>query len=207
MLINFKCLIVKCTGEFSSARSLLKRWCGSKKFEQCENYEQLIHQLSESYIDSLNIEMLKCLANVSSVKKELNKIIAEYEMEKEEFLQNTTVVQFMQAVVERVEPILQKDEVHVTIMIDEHHCCCQQQTLKDIEILTKKGFKDERMYFVRMHAKRGSIIISWVFPEAHLCELRKVAKENVAVFKDSGVEEVTIGSKVVFSCTQEEVRI
>ena len=80
-----------------------------------------------------------------------------------------------------------------------------QFTLKDIENLALEGFEDNQKFLVRMHAKPGSIIIMWVFPEAHSCELEESVKQNAAVFKDAGVEEVTVGGRVVFPSSLEEV--
>ena len=132
------------------------------------------------------------------------RFIEKYEKTKEEFLTTTTVSQFQQAVVERVMPMLQKGRVRVTIKILRKMNC--PQTLKDIEDLALEGFKDCHKYFVRMHAEPGSVIISWVFPEALSGKLEHLARENAAVFKGAGVKEVTVGGRVVFPSTLEEVK-
>ena len=134
----------------------------------------------------------------------MGKVIEKYEREKDTFLESTTVSQFQRAVVEKVEPILQKGKVLVTIKI-LRKMKCTQLTLKDIESLALAGFEDSQTFLVRIHAKPGSIIIMWVFPEAHSCELEETVKQNAAVFKDAGVEEVTVGGRVVFPSTLEEV--
>ena len=210
MLHKFECLLDK-TSELSEAKAFLYRVCGSDEFEKCTTYRELINNLSDSHIGTFNISTLKALVNVlqtTAENHELNKIIAEYEEEKEEFRKNTTVVQFMQAVVKRVEPILQEGKVHVTIKIPkEIDCCSRDRTLKDIAILAQEGFKNWHKHCVHMHATFGSIIISWIFPKAHSCELEEVIKENASVFNNAGVEEVTICGKLVYSSTQlEKVR-
>ena len=180
--------------------------CGSREFCDCGDSEELLDQLCQGHhIDPFNLYRLKSLLSIFESEKEaLGKVIEKYEKEKETFLESTTVSQFQRAVVEKVEPILQKGRVLVTIKI-LRKMKCAQLTLKDIENLALAGFEDNQTFLVRMHAKPGSIIIMWVFPEAHLCELEETVKQNAAVFKDAGVEEVTIDGRVVFPSTLEEV--
>ena len=47
--------------------------------------------------------------------------------------------------------------------------------------------------------------MSWFFPDDQSDKFEALAKENATIFKDAGVEEVTIGGKVVFPSTLEEV--
>ena len=180
--------------------------CGSREFIDCRDVDELIDQLCQGHhIDPFNIFRLKSLLDIFKSRKEaLIEFIEKYEKTKEEFLTTTTVSQFQQAVVERVMPMLQKGRVRVTIKILRKMNC--PQTLKDIEDLALEGFKDCHKYFVRMHAEPGSVIISWVFPEALSGKLEHLARENAAVFKGAGVKEVTVGGRVVFPSTLEEVK-
>ena len=123
---------------------------------------------------------------------------------KERFLISTTISQFMRAVVEKVEPMLQMGEVFVTITVPGE--TDSLRTLKDIENLARSGFGENQKYFVRMRVMPGSIIISWVIHEAHLCDLKKIVKDNEDVFKYAGVVKVSVGGWRVFPCTQVEVR-
>ena len=207
MLTNFGSILADCGSEFSKARTFLNRVCGSREFSDCGTSDDLLDQLCQGHhIDPFNLYRLKSLLSIFESEKEaLGKVIETYEEDKETFLESTTVSQFQRAVVEKVEPILQKGKVLVTIKILRKMKCAQ--TLKDIENLALEGFEDSKKYLVRMHAKPGSIIIMWVFPEAHSCELEESVKQNAAVFKDAGVEEVTVGGRVVFPSTLEEVSI
>ena len=55
--------------------------------------------------------------------------------------------------------------------------------------------------------KLGSVIILVFFPETLTGKLEYLAHKNAAVFKDAGVEEVSVGGRVVFPSTlEEEVR-
>ena len=190
--------------KLSDAKTLLNRVCGWE-FSDCKSIDELLDRLCQGHlIDPFNLYRLKSLLKIFESKKEaLVKAIEMYEEEKEAFLNNTTVSQFQRAIVEKVEPMLQKGKVRVTIKIPEEMKC--DQTLKDIERLALRGFEKSQKYLVRMHATSGSVIISWVLPEDRSCELEESVRKNAGVFKKSGVEEVTIGGKIVFPL--KEVRI
>ena len=70
-----------------------------------------------------------------------------------------------------------------------------------------KGFEECHKQFIHIHAEPGSIIISWVFPKGLSGRLEQLARDNAAVFRDTGVMEVTVGGRRVFPSTQQEVRI
>ena len=205
MLSKVGSIFTDCCSEFVKARSFLNRVCGSREFSVCENSDELLDHLCQGHhIDPFNLYRLKSLLKIFESEKEaLGKVIGEYEEEKELFLESTTVSQFQRAVVDKVEPILRKGKVLVTIKILKKMKCAQ--TLKDIENLALEGFEDSQKYLVRMHAKPGSVIISWAFPEVHSCELEESIRKNAAVFKDAGVEEVIVAGKVIFPSTVEEV--
>ena len=136
-------------------------------------------------------------------KDELTELVKLYEEKKDSFLKNTTVLDFQHAVVNRVKPDLHIGEVTVTIKIPKKMASCR--TLKDIEELAMEGFEECYKSLVRLHAEAGSIIISWVFPEALSDKLGQLACKNVAIFKDAGVGEVTVGGRRVYPVTQQEV--
>ena len=206
MLGNFGSILADCSSELSKERAFLNRVCGSQEFSDCRDIDELIDQLCQGHhIDTFNIHMLKSLLDIFESKKgALTKIIDEYEVKKEMFFESTTISQFMRAVVEKVEPMLQMGEVFVTIKLSRE--TYSLRTLKNIENLARYGFGESQKYMVHMRAMPGSIIISWVIHEAHLCDLEKIVKENDTVFRDAEVKEVTIGGRVVFPCTLEEVR-
>ena len=74
------------------------------------------------------------------------------------------------------------------------------RTLKDMEKLALRAFGECQQEFVRIHVKLGFVIISVFFPE----KLEQLAHKNAAVFKDAGVEEVSVDGRVVFFTTLEE---
>ena len=81
-----------------------------------------------------------------------------------------------------------------------------KRTLKDVEKLARRAFKGCEKSFISIKVKPGSIIITWYVPESLFEELERLARENAAVLREEGVEEVTIEGreKRVFLSTNED---
>ena len=211
--ISFYCMLVEvmsylqknCTDKLIRARFFLNVYTHTEDFSSCDNFEKLMHQLQQKHISIFNISKLQLLCTkYFEEHHDLMKIVQAYEKEKQDFFESTTVLCFQRALVSRVEPILSQGSVIVTIVIPE--VIAREQTLKNIENLAKEGFKDCHKSLIHLHIKAGSIIISWVFPEALSVKLALETHKNAAIFKDAGVVEVTIGGMRVYSATQKEVR-
>ena len=209
MLGNFGSILADC--EFSKAMTFLNRVCGSREFSDCRDIDELIDQLYQGHhIDPFNIFRLKSLLDIFESEMEaLTKIIEEYEEEEEVFLKRTTIIKFQRAVVRRAKPALkesQKMTAKLTIKVSPSFAT--NQTLWDIKNLAMEGFKECHKRFVLIHAEPDLeyVIISWFFPEALSGKLEHLARKNAAVFKDAGVEEVTVGRRVFFPCILKEVR-
>ena len=204
MLVQVKRLLVLSECDLSDALLFLDSFIGSEDFIGCDNFDKLIRQLHQNYIDVFNIfylqQLLTCFDN-----HELTAVIEAYNEKKENFLKQTTVLEFQRAVVSRVEPILASGKAAVTIEISKE--MASHRTLRDIEKLAMEGFEESHKKFIHLHAKSGCIIISWVFPMGLSGKLEQLARDNAAIFKDNGVVEVTVGGRRVFPCTQQEVRI
>ena len=175
----------------SEAQLFLDVATGTKKFSRCNNFNKLIRQLQRDQIDVFNISRLQELVACFD-EDELTELVNLYEKKKNSFLKNTTVLEFQHAVVSRVKPDLHIGEVTVTIKIPKKMASCR--TLKDIEELAMEGFEECYKSLVRLHAEAGSIIISWVFPEALSDKLEQLVCKNADIFKDAGVE-VTVGGR------------
>ena len=193
---------LKLNCNLSEAQLFLDTFIGTEDFSNCDNFDKLIRLLQRDHINIFNTSRLQEFV-ASFERVELTGFVDAYEEQKQSFLKNTTVLNFQRAVVSRVEPVLPKGRAVVTIKIPKE--MASHRTLKDIEELAMKGFKEKYKSFVRLHAEAGSIIISWVIPEALSEELEQLACKNAAIFKDAGVEEVTVGGRRVFPVTQQEV--
>ena len=187
----------------SNARLFLDSLTGTKDFSSCENFDELLRMLQEQeYIDTFNIVGLQDLVTHFN-QDELTQLVKNYDEKKETFLKNTTVLSFQQAVVSRVEPIPPRGKVTLTIKISKK--LATKRTLKDIKELAMEGFKECYRSLIRLHAEPGSIIISWIFPEALIGRLEQLICENAAVFKNAEVEEVSIDGRRVYPVTEQEV--
>ena len=187
--------------DLSEAQMFLDVATGTEKFSRCDNFDKLIRQLERDQIDVFNISWLKELVAYFD-NDELTKLVELYEKKKDSFFKNTTVLDFQHAVVSRVKPDLHIGEVYVTIQIPEK--MASPRTLKDIEELAMEGFEECFKSLIRLHAVVGCIIISWIFPEALSNKLEQLVCKNAAIFKDAGVEEVTVGGRRVYPVTQQE---
>ena len=193
-----------CKSDLSDALLFLDSVVGSEDFIGCDNFDKLMRHLQRDHIDVFNISLLQQLVGCFDNHK-LTEVIEAYNNKKDNFLKQTTVLEFQRAVVSRVEPILASGKAAVTITISKE--MASHRTLRDIEKLAMEGFEECHKKFIHLHAEPGSIIISWVFPKGLSGRLEQLARDNAAVFKDNGVVEVTVGGRRVFPCTQQEVRI
>ena len=208
---SFSCTLVKIKRflqlhncDLSDAQLFLDSLAGTEDFSSCDNFDKLLRLLQkQKYIDTFNIAGLRDLVACFD-RDGLTKIVEEYHRKKEAFLKNTTVLSFQRAVVSRAEPVLPRGKAILTIKVPRN--MASQRTLKNIEELAMEGFEDCFKSLIRLHAEPGSIIISWVFPEALSGRLEQMARHNAAIFKDAGVEEVTVDGKRVYPVTHQEVR-
>ena len=205
MLTDILRLLTECKCDLSEAQFFLDDQFDTDKFSKCTNFDALLRQLRRGHVDTFNnYYLLQLLAYFK--KDQLTERIKEYDAEKEYFLKDTTVIEFQRAVVSRVEPVKPSQMKDLTIKISKK--LAGDRTLKDMEELALRAFGEYQLEFVRIHVKLGSVIVSVFFPETLCAKLEHLAHKNAAVFKDAGVEEVTVGGRVVFPSTlEEEVRI
>ena len=206
MLTDLLGLLTKCKCNLSEAQFFLDDQFDTDKFSQCSSFDALLRQLRKEHVDTFNIYYLKEL--VAYFKKDqLTGRVKEYEAEKEQFLLDTTVLEFQHAVASKVGPLLVGQTV-IKLTIKISKWLANNRKLKDIEKLALKAFDKRCWCLVRMHAEVGSVIISWFFPEDQCAEFITLAVENATIFRDAGVEEVTVDGRLVFPkySTLEEVR-
>ena len=204
MLTDLLRLLTECKCDLSEAQFFLDDQFDTDKFSQCSNFTALLRQLRRGHVDTFNTYYLQQL--VAYFKKDqLTERIKKYEAEKEDFLKDTTVVEFQRAVVSRVEPVKPSQMKDLTIKISKK--LAKDRTLKDMEELALRAFGEYQLEFVRIHVKLGSVIILVFFPETLTGKLEQLAHKNAAVFEDAGVEEVSVGGRVVFpKILEKEVR-
>ena len=201
MLTKTRRLLVDC--DVSDAQFFCCHFFGTDIFDDCDNIKNLVNKLCRhGYIDTFNVYPLEKVA-LCLERDDLNMLVKEYEEKKEMFLKETTVVAFQRAVVSKAKPALSKGKVEVTIKILEQ--LANERVLKDMEQLAAEAFDDNQRRFVRFHAIPGSVIVLWHVPESLSDTLEQLVHSKVAMLREEGVEEVTIGGKTVFISTQEKV--
>ena len=203
MIVQVKRCLEQLKCDLSEAQLFLDGVTGTEDFSECAYFCKLIRLLQRDHIDIFNISILQGLIACFN-KVDLAELIEAYEKKRDSFLKQTNVLTFQRAVVSRVEPVIPKGRAMVTIKISKK--VVSDRTLKDIEELARKGFDEYYKFFVRLHAKVGSIIISWIFPKSLSGKLEQLAHKNAAIFEEAGVEEVTVGGRRVYPVTQQEVR-
>ena len=172
------------------------------EFRECQNIDEVLRKLRHERIDTFNTNYLRRLITRFHQNEAIIKKMEKYEEKKEEFLRGTTVKQFQQAVVSKAEAVIPKGMAAVTIKIPEDYS--GPRTMKDVEKLAIKGFKKHNKTLIKIHVKPGSIIVTWLVPEALYEEILQEARENIAVLREEGVDEVSIvGEKSVILFTQD----
>ena len=211
MLTNLPDLLAECKCKLSKSQSFLDNVFNTEKFSQCNSFEALLRQLRRDHIDTFStyyleqlIDFLKNDIKLEEMKIKLMKQVEDYKKNRERFLTDSKVIEFHRAVVCEINPAELSQKAKLTIKVSDH--LAGERTLKDIEQLAAKAFEECHRSLVRMHAEVGSVIISWFFPEDQVSEFETLAIENATIFRDAGIEEVTVAGKVVFPAVLEEVR-
>ena len=203
MLTKTRKLLANC--DVSEAQFFFSNLFGTDDFDDCDDIKILMNKLCRhGYIDTFNVYPLEKVA-LCLEKIDVNMLVKEYEEKKENFLKETTVVDFQRAVVSKAKPALSKGKVVVTIKVLEQ--LANKKVLKDIEKLAAEAFDDNQKWFVHFHAIPGSVIILWHVPESLSDTLEQLIRSKATMLREEGVEEVTIGGKTVFLSTQEKVII
>ena len=203
LFTNIRHVLASC--DLSLVQFLLNTQNDTNEFSRCDNIDSLLSYLHRNYIDVFSIRCLEILVtyfNKAGLKESMDK----YKAKKDKFLSDTDVTAFQQAVVSRAQPSIQSGKAVVKIKIShpqKREVKKSLVTLKDIEELAMKGFGDCYRSLIHLHVTIN--IVSWLFPVAMSDKLIKSVQENVVVFKNAGVEEVTVAGRIVFSDCQQEV--
>ena len=173
------------------------------EFNKCDTIDEVLRKLRHGHVDTFNVYYLECLISRFHRSDAIMKSIKEYIKKKDKFLKTTTVQKFQQAVVSRAEAVCPKGMAEIIIKVP-NISETNMRTMNDVEKLAKKAFKGCHKDLVRIHVTPGSVIITWYVTE-NLCEkLVRLARENIAVLREEGVEEVSIvGEKSVTLSTQD----
>ena len=203
MLSNARDIFAKC--DLSKAQFFLDVFNNTEEYSKCDSFEKILRQLlQQNVLDIFSIDQLQQLIACFNDDK-LTAVVEAYEAEKEKFLRDTAVLEFQQAVVSSVEPVLPSGRAKVTIKIPRR--LARQVSMKDIEELALEGFQECHKSLVRLHAMPGSVVIMWFIPMDLITKLEQLVHKNAAIFSAKEVEEVTVNGKRVFPLPQFKVLV
>ena len=175
---------------------------GIEEFQKCDTIDEVLRKLSRDHIDTFSIGYLKRLIIRFHKDDAIVKSVKEYEEKKEEFLQAEAVEEFRQAVT-KLEARA-KEKTIVSLTLPKH---CTIRTRRDVEELASTPDNQHHKYHTRIIVTPGSIVCVWYVPEALCDDLEQLVKDNIAVFRDDRVEEVSlVGKKSVTISVHEQVK-
>ena len=186
--------------DFETVKFSLKQLSGTRDFEECESIGAIVNRLCHKHVDTFNVFLLEKVALCLN-RDDMISLIKQYEKKKEQFFNETTVLEFQKAVVNKAKPSLSKEKVEVAIKVQKR--LASERVLKDMDLLAVELFEDNQNQFLSFHAMPGSVIVVWHAPETLRKTLEQLVHQKTAILRDIGVEKVTIGEKCVF--TTEEV--
>lgn len=205
MLAKLRRLLTKCN--LAEVKFFLENLLATDELRRCSTFDEVLHQLCREYIDTFSIDCLERLAALCQNHK-MDRLIKRYKGKKKDFLTKTTVHEFQQAIISRVDPVPPSKKTTITIKIPPD--LSNRKTLNDMEKLAKKAFGPYHKSFIFLHAKPGCTLITWFSPKTLATQLKLLALEKKDLFTKEGVLEVTVAGVVVFSCIQkvfEEVSV
>ena len=189
--------------DVAKAKFFLNDLFDTDEFTDCHTIDELLRQLRRSHVDTFNVYYLRRLVSLFHLDVDIAKSINEYEEKQEKFLETTTVKDFQHAVVSRARANPPKGMAALSIRVPKVSVG-NKRTLKDIKTLASEAFKGQDKHLVEINVTPGSIIITWYVPECLCEEFLQLARENIAVLREEGVEKVSIvGKNIVTLSTQD----
>ena len=118
---------------------------GDRDFRECSSFENVLYLLIDRHINIFDITRLEQLSNVIN-HNTMKELVTNYNKEKEKFLHEVAVIDFLQEVASKVKyPVPDGEKAEVVIRIP--HECASSRTLKDMETLAGKAIGE---YFIQM---------------------------------------------------------
>ena len=181
--------------DVSEVKEFYASYISDEEFETCSSFQDVLEQLRKGdHISTLNIEAIRAACNIlqGRLKMEMKEIFESYERKKDEFLNSTSVEEFMCAAVKL--KLNNPNMSEVIIKIPEDSACCKQ-TLKDVEELAKKAFGNYSKSFVHLRVEPESVCIIWWYPRHLTSELKQSVRRAVLI--EEGVEELSIAGETI----------
>ena len=189
--------------DVAKAKFFLKDLFDTDEFTNCCTIDELLQQLRRSHVDTFNVYYLRQLVSGlfhrdADIVKSIVMSINEYEEKQEKFLETTAVKEFQHAVVSRAQTDPPKGMAAVSITVPKVRVG-NKRTLKDIKALASEAFEEQDKHLVKINVTPGSIVITWYVPESLCDEFLRLARKNIAVLREQGVEKVSIVGKNIMT--------
>ena len=198
MIADVKKLLVDC--DPTDARCFLSVLLVTDEFSDCDTMEKILVQLCQEYVDRFNVDYLReCLSRFK--REDVNSLIEAYEQESDQFMETTTVLEFLQEVSSTAELAVRQGKASIDITVARKFA--REITLKGVKTLAKNWFDDNHTSFINFNVIPRSIVITWFFPKRLTAKLQQLAVTNAAVFCQQGVYEVTVAGKICIQATQQ----
>ena len=189
--------------DVAKAKFFLNDLFDTDEFTNCCTIDELLRQLRRSHVDTFNVYYLRQLVSLFHRDADIVKSINEYEEKQEKFLETTAVKEFQHAVVSKAQTDPPKGMAAVSIRVPKVRVG-NKRTLKDIKTLASEAFEEQDKHLVKINITPGSIVITWYVPESLCDEFLRLARKNMAVLREEGVEKVSIvGKNIVTLSTQD----
>ena len=176
----------------------IKRFCNYYMSKKVTNVEELFDQLQP--LDYLNYTMLEKIINFllnedQRVVSDLNNYIQDLE----KFKLSTSVQEFMESI-EAAQRPLSAAETSGTITVTLRLVGgWLTKTMDDLDKLLKVLFEDKSSVLSHVKIVRGSVIITYLAPQAEVDSLVTISTGKVSFMVQVGVIELQVGDTVVTS--------
>ena len=194
--------------DVAKAKFFLNDLFDTDEFTNCCTVDELLRQLRRSHVDTFNVYYLRQLVSGlfhrdADIVKSIVMSINEYEEKQEKFLETTAVKEFQHAVVSRVQTDPPKGMAAVSITVPKVRVG-NKRTLKDIKTLASEAFEEQDKHLVKINVTPGSIVITWYVPESLCDEFLRLARKNMSVLREQGVEKVSIVGKNIMTLSTQD---
>ena len=189
-------------GKTNPSETEVKRFSNYYMSEEVTKVEELFDQLQP--LDYLNYTLLEKIIKYFLKQDQL--VVCElndYIQELEKFKQSTSVQEFMESI-EAAQRPLSKTEISTTITVTLRLVGgWLTKTMNDLDKLLKVLFEDKSSVLTHLKIVRGSVIITYLAPQAEVDSLIMIAAGKILFMVRVGVCKLQVGDTVIASTWSE----
>ena len=134
--------------DIKNVRFFLESILEADEFNTCKGFEDVLRLLRKSYIDAFNTSYLEQLVEYLKIKK-ISQLMSDYKSKRDAFFKESIVIEFQDAVFNKVEPLSGEDEVKVP-EVRVPRSLVNKRTQRDMETLATQFCGSYRKPVVQM---------------------------------------------------------